>query len=41
MSGLCAFAANNGGELGRKACILGEMRRRADVLAGNLAELGQ
>jgi secreted trypsin-like serine protease len=38
---LCAFAASNGGEIGRKGCVLGELRKRADTLAQNLAELGQ
>lgn len=41
LASLCAFAASNGGELGRKACVLAESRRYADALAQNLAELGQ
>jgi hypothetical protein len=41
LASLCAFAASKGGELGRRACVLAEARRRADALAQNLAELGQ
>ena len=37
LASLCAFDAASGGEAGRKACVLREMRNRAASLAGHLS----